>query len=76
MAASAYQSLHRTAAQKLHVSLFQGALPHAVFEEAATLAVEINAEVAWLAHRAAERVSPTVRQVEDKFLAQATMNRA
>src|SRR6266852_2119143 len=70
------QFLNRAVAFETHIWRLERKLPHAMFEQPTALAVSIDPEVAWLLHRAAERICLARRTIDGVVLAEPDTHRA
>jgi hypothetical protein len=64
-----HQPVYDAVALKLHIGLRQRTLAHAVFEQTATLSMDIKPEVAGLAHAPAASVGFPIGHVVDYIFA-------
>src|SRR6266852_973546 len=70
------QFLNRAVAFETHIWRLERTLPHAVLEQTTALAESIDPEIAWLLHRAAERICLARETVDGVVLAEPDTHRA
>src|SRR5262245_30034483 len=72
----ASQFAHHTLASKAYIGRLLGTLPNTIFKQAAALAININAQVARLSDRPADRVGLAVGKQDGVVLAHTPPHRA